>query len=198
MATSALSTVDQLGHTAGMAQRNPAREIAFSLIAAVVLGAGMYIYLKSTIPTEEDLRANMKMTAPSAERPEASLDERAGSLAQRFIAALKEKRFRDAHALTVRSYQNAVSVAEFQSTIESAPFLATAKEINFVRVSQQTMTRENGQVVLGPVLGRGMLISDQGTADVSVTLSPEEDTLHVFTITAAGGVVLFNAMKTPQ
>jgi hypothetical protein len=180
-----------------MAQRNPAREIAFILLATVVLGGGMFIYLKSTIPTEEDLKANIKMAVPSAERPEASLSDRAGSLAQRFITALREKRFRDAHALTVRSYQNAVSVAEFQATIESAPYLATAKEISFVRVSQQMMTREDGQAVAGPVLGRGMLISDQGTADVSVALTPEEDTLHVFTITAAG-VPLFNAMKTPQ
>ncbi|HEX2880078.1 MAG TPA: hypothetical protein VHO25_11160 [Polyangiaceae bacterium] len=179
-----------------MAQRNPAREIAFSLIAAVVLGGGMYIYLKSTIPDEEDLRANMTMTAPSAERPEASLSERAGSLVQRFITALREKRFRDAHALTVRSYQNAVTVAEFQATIEAAPYLATAKEISFVRVSQQSMVKD-GQSVTGPVLGRGMLISDKGTADVSVTLSPEEDTLHVFTITAAG-IPLFNAMALPQ
>jgi hypothetical protein len=197
MVTSALSTEDQFGHTADMAQRNPAREIAFSLIAAAVLGSGMYIYLKSTIPTEEDLRANRTMTVPSAERPEASLSERAGSLTQRFITALKEKRFRDAHALTVRSYQNAVSVAEFQATIESAPYLATASEISFVRVSQQMMVRKDGQSVPGPVLGRGMLISDKGTADVSVTLSPEEDTLHVFTITAAG-IPLFNAMATPQ
>jgi hypothetical protein len=180
-----------------MAQRNPTREIAFSLLAAAVFGAGMFIYLRSTIPDAEELKSHMTVPVPSAERPEASLHERATSVAQRFINAVKEKRFRDAHAMTTRAYQNAVGVAEFQSAVEASPYLVTAKEVSFVRVSQQTMTLQDGTPAQGPVMGRGMLVSDHGNADISFTLTPEEDTLHVLVITTSG-VPIFSAMlKTP-
>jgi hypothetical protein len=180
-----------------MAQRNPAREIAFSLLAAVVLGGGIFLYLKSTIPDAEELKSHMTMTVPSAERPEASLHERATSVAQRFINAVREKRFRDAHAMTVRTYQNAVGVAEFEAAIASSPYMVTARELSFTRVSQQTMTLKDGSLAQGPVMGRGMLVSDHGNADISFTLTPEEDTLHVLVITVTG-VPIFSAMVKTQ
>lgn len=180
-----------------MAQRNPAREIAFSLLAAVLLGGGLFVYLKNTIPKTEVVKASTKLTVPSAEAPTASMYDRASSVVQRFLDALREKRFRDAHAMTLRAYQNAVSVAEFQAAIEASPYMATAKEVSFERVNQQTMKREDGTVALGPVMGRGMLISDHGTADVSITLTPEEGTLHVLTVIAAGVPIFKGMVATP-
>lgn len=182
-----------------MAQRNPAREIAISLIAAVVLGAGFYIYLRSTIPTAEELKSNMKMLAPSASATPSGtgIHERATDVAQRFVAALKEKSYASAYGLTTSAYQQAVGLAAFQAAIEGTPYMATAQEISFVRVSQQTMVRESGEPAPGPVLGRGMLISGSGNVDVSVTLVLEDGTLRILTIIAAGIPIFKGMVSTP-
>lgn len=204
-----MATLHEVGHTASMAQRNPAREIAFSLIAALVLGTGFYFYLKSTMPTEESIKAGMKMLAPSASPsgsasgsagtpdPGPGIHERASNVAQRFVTALREKRYADARALTTNAYQRAVSLAEFQAAIESTPYMATAQEVSFVRVSQQTMIRESGEPALGPVMGRGMLISGNGNVDVSVTLTHEDGSLRVLTFIAAGIPIFKGMVATP-
>jgi hypothetical protein len=181
-----------------VAQRNVKKELAWIFVATIVLAAGMFWYLKSTIPTAEDLKADMHLLAPSASAGAASsLTDRATEVSQRFITALREQRFRDAYALTTRDYRKAVSAAEFEAAINVQPYLATAREISFVRISQQTMKRENGETVVGPVLCRGMLVAGHGNVDTSVTLVHEDDTLRVLTIIAAG-VPIFKGMVAAQ
>lgn len=178
--------------------RNPLREVAYSLIAAVVLGGAFAAYLFHTIPSAEELKAGMKMLAPSAQQPNAQqqgpgIHERVSLVAGQFVRGLRTSNFADALALTAKPYRESASVEQFTNVCKASPYLATAKEISFFRVSQQSTPLADGTTAIGPATASGLLISDSGNVDVSVFFAPEGNEFRILTILVAG-VPIFQAV----
>jgi len=177
----------------GSSKRNVGREITLSLVAALVFGIGMYVYLKSTMPSAEELKAEMKMTAPSARGLTMDLVDSVSAVGTQFIAHLQHGQYEAAFALTAKGYRESASLAQFTATCRGTPYLASAKEVSFIRVSQQSIKLESGEIAKGSALARGMLISEAGNVDVSFAFAPEGDDFRVLTILAAG-VPIFQAL----
>jgi hypothetical protein len=159
-----------------MAQRNPWREIAFSLAAAVVFGVGLYAYISSTI----ELPKPSALVAPSALRA-AERDTRpddARRVATAFVQHLAATRYEDAYLMMANAYRQTTPLSAFRAACTASPFLSTASSVSLSRTREE---RAAGQEGRGSLSGTGVLITRSGTVDVTF-----------FFVDGASGVAIVN------
>jgi hypothetical protein len=170
--------------------RNPIREIAYSLGAALVLGGAFAAYLLHTVPSAEQLKSEMSLLAPSARHEGPGLHERVSLVADQFVQNLRRGNFDAALALTAKPYRESASIENFTSLCKASPYLATVKEIRFFRVSQQSVPLADGTTATGPATATGLLIAESGNVDVVVSFAPEGREFRILTILVAGVPIL--------
>jgi hypothetical protein len=166
-----------------MAQRNPSREIAFSLALAVAFGAGLYAYISSTIerPTAPAL------VAPSALRAMDTRPDDARRVAGAFVQHLAATRFDDAYLMMANAYRQTTPLTAFRAACAASPFLSTATSVSISRTREE---RAPGQEGRGSLSATGVLVSRSGTVDATFFFVDDPGGVAIVNLAIAGAPAL--------
>ena len=159
--------------------RNPSREIAFSLAAAVALGAGLYAYISSTIERPKP----PVLVAASAMRPADTRPDDARRVATAFVQHLAAAHDEDAYLTMANAYRQTTPLASFRAACLGSPFLATAKSVSLSRTREE---RAAGQEGRGSLSATGVLVTRSGTVDVTFFFVDEPSGVAIVNVNVAG------------
>jgi hypothetical protein len=167
-----------------MSKRNPAREIAISLVLAVVLGIGFYVYIVSSItpPTGPALVPPSLRAAEQDTRP-----DDARRVAASFVQHLAAGRPDDAYLMMANAYRQTTPLAAFRTSCTSSPFLSTAASVSLSRIHEE---RAAGQQGRGSLNGSGVLITRSGTVDVTFFFVDDPGGVAIINVNIAGAPAL--------
>jgi len=168
-----------------MSQRNPSREIAFSIALAVALGAGLYAYISSTIerPKPPVLVAPSAMAAAARDtRP-----DDARRVATAFVQHLSAGRYDDAYLMMANAYRQTTPMASFRAACTASPFLSSAASVSISRTRQE---RAPGQEGRGSLSATGVLATRSGNVDVTFYFVDDPAGVAIVNVNVAGAPAL--------
>ena len=163
--------------------RNPSREIAFSLAAAVALGSGLYAYISSTIERPKP----PVLVASSAMRPADTRPDDARRVATAFVQHLAAAHDEDAYLTMANAYRQTTPLASFRAACLASPFLATATSVSLSRTREE---RAAGQEGRGSLSATGVLVTRSGTVDVTFFFVDEPSGVAIVNVNVAGAPAL--------
>jgi hypothetical protein len=148
-------------------QRNVGREIGLSLLAAVVLGAGLYWYIRSSI--------EMPVPPRLVETASAGGSAGAGGEARSSLDAANE--------LAARFALDA-----FSAKCRASPFLSTLTRAVITKTQRRMV--EGSSDATYTLAGMGMLVTGSGSLDASFTFLVDAGRMHILVLSIAGVPVL--------
>jgi hypothetical protein len=168
-----------------MSQRNPSREIAFSIALAVALGAGLYAYISSSIerPKPPVLVAPPAMDAGARD----TRAEDARRVATAFVQHLSAARYDDAYLMMANAYRQMTPVSAFRGACTASPFLSTAASVSISRTRQE---RAPGQEGRGSLSATGVLATRSGNVDVTFYFVDDPAGVAIVNVNVAGAPAL--------
>jgi len=164
-----------------MPERNPSREIAFSLALAVAFGAGLYAYISSTIERPK----GPVLVASSARRAvqEDKRPDEARRVAGAFVQHLASARHEDAYLMMAEAYRQTTPLPAFRASCTASPFLSTAASVSLSRTREERAAGQSGR---GSLTGTGVLITRSGTVDVTFFFVDDPAGVAIVNVNVAG------------
>jgi len=162
-----------------VSERNPAREIAFSLIAALVLGTGIAVYvMKSTAASAPQ---GPQLVSASAV-PVRSASDDARQVATTFAKHLSLGEYDQAYQQMANAYRQTTSLEGFRSTCTASPFLSTAQGVSLSKTRQEMAPGQSR----GSLSASGVLMTRAGTVDVTFWFIDDDSGVAILNASIAG------------
>ena len=163
-----------------MAERNPAREIAISLGAAVLFAGAllMYILPSTRVPTPSLL---VSSSAESSGGGFARGDD-ARRVATAFVQQLSLAHHEEAYRLMASAYRQGTPFSAFQGACIGSPFLSTARDVSLSKTSE---TIAPGQTK-GALKASGVMTTGAGAVEVIFSFVDDAAGLGIVNVVVAG------------
>ena len=167
-----------------MSQRNPSREIAFSIALAVAFAAGLYAYISSSIerPKPPVLVAPSARAAEPDTRPS---DARRAAAA--FVQHIAAARHDEAYQMMAAAYRQTTPAAAFRASCLASPFLSTAVSVSISRTRQE---RAPGQEGRGSLSATGVLATRSGNVEAIFFFVDDPAGVAIVNLNLAGAPAL--------
>ena len=173
--------------------RNPAREIFWSLAAAVVFASGLCAYLLHATAPAEPARPLLTAAAPPVEaRPLLGAEN---ALVGRFAAALAAQDHAAAYALMAPAYRESFSLDAFRARCNRSKFLAGIERA--VVLSARTTRIPGAPADPHTVQARGVVSGKAGSLEAGFTFHVTGEAYSLLVVELAGIPVLDGVSGPP-
>jgi len=168
---------------------NPGRDIALSLLAALVIGGAIVAYVLHGVPSRQELIASGPHLVESDAGAQAlGAMDAATKLVSLFSTALAAHRYADAYALMAAPYRASNALTAFESKCKSSPFLAGAQSAGINSTRRATVPGGNADTYT--FQGQGVWTAAQGSVDASFVFWVDHGRAHILVMSLAGIPVL--------
>lgn len=166
-----------------MTKRNVGLEIALSLVAAVVLGAGLYLYIDSEIPKPAPINLVPPSERSIATAGASSNNDQMVALAAAWGRQLATGDVVAAQASMAVALREGLSAEQFRERVASNPYLVSAQEISILRTNEQ---RLGADPAAASFRGTGVLKSKAGAVEVTMHFVREGSDMKILSVLIAG------------
>lgn len=163
-----------------MGQRNATRDVAFSLVVALLVVGGLAAYLlPRTLGPSSAPSLLVSSTGPSHDYTRGDDARGVGSA---FVQQLAMAHHEEAYKLMASAYRQTTTFSAFQKACMGSPLLSTARNVSFSRTSETIAPGQDR----GAISAHGVMTTGAGAVEVNFAFVDDGAGLGIINVNVAG------------